>query len=183
MPGLFTLKIRSAVTAPAVTLSLCAATPADADSIAALYAHYVLCSSSSFELHAPSPAIITERLQGIVSAGLPYLVAKTSAHGIVGYAYASPWKIRAAYHYSVEDSVYIAPDQQRKGAGKALLAALIQRCQTIGKKQMVAVITDADSAASVALHHRLGFRAVGVLRNIGYKFDRWHDTLLMQRAL
>ena len=155
---------------------------ADADAVATIYAHYVCHSTASFEQHPPDTVAIAQRMRTITEQNLPYLVAESNRR-ITGYAYASPWRSRAAYRYSVEDSVYVAADMQRRGIGSALLVALIARCEPIGIRQMVAVIGDSSSIPSIELHRRLGFRQIGALRDIGYKFDRWLDTVLMQRAL
>ena len=102
---------------------------------------------------------------------------------LVGYAYAGPYRTRPAYRFTVENSVYVAHDSHRRGVGKALLQALIEACTEKGFRLMVAVIGDSKQAASIGLHEAAGFKHAGVFENIGYKFDRWLDSVLMQRAL
>lgn len=162
-----------------------AAVPGDLDAIAAIYAHHVESGIGSFEIDAPDTAEMLRRWHDVVQRGLPYLVATLSPHNatIAGYAYASPYRARPAYRYTVEDSVYVDPTCMGRGAGRALLAAIIDACAPLGYRQMVAVIGGSDNAASIALHAALGFERVGCLTAVGRKFDRWVDTVLMQRTL
>jgi len=102
---------------------------------------------------------------------------------VCGYAYATPWRPKPAYRYTVEDTVYISPAHTGRGLGRALLAALLTGCEQAGARQVIAVIADTGSDASAALHRRLGFTPAGRLRRVGYKHGRWIDTLLMQREL
>jgi phosphinothricin acetyltransferase len=122
------------------------------------------------------------RFAQLREGGFPYLVAE-GAGEVVGYAYAGPYRTRPAYRFTVEDSIYIAPDHQRRGIGRALLDTLISQAQARGFSQMIAVIGDSDQPASIGLHTAAGFRMVGTFEAIGFKFDRWLDTVLMQRAL
>ena len=170
--------------APA-SITVRAAAPADLEAIAAIYAHHVEAGTASFELDAPSAEEMHRRWNEIVECGLPYLVATLAPHDatIAGYAYASLYRSRPAYRYTVEDSVYVDPTCTGRGAGRALLAAIIDACTPLGYRQMVAVIGGADNAASIGLHAALGFERVGCLTAVGRKFDRWLDTVLMQRAL
>ena len=121
-------------------------------------------------------------MAAIQDAGLPYLVAVVS-DWIVGFAYAGPFRPRAAYRYTVEDSIYIAPDAVGSGVGRALLREVITVCERLGKRQMIAVIGDSGNAASVGLHASLGFSHSGVGRSVGFKHGRWVDIVWMQRAL
>jgi L-amino acid N-acyltransferase YncA len=114
--------------------------------------------------------------------GLPFLVAE-SADQIAGYAYAGPWRSRAGYRHSVEDSIFVAPDQTGQGTGKRLLSQLIAGCEQAGQRQMIAVIAATPDESSVRLHMALGFGVAGRLRDVGYKQGQWIDTILMQRAL
>ncbi|MCL6650352.1 MAG: GNAT family N-acetyltransferase [Chloroflexi bacterium] len=114
--------------------------------------------------------------------GLPYLVAEQDGV-VLGYAYAGPFRLRAAYRYTVEDSVYVSPDAVGKGVGKALLTALIAACEALGLRQLVAVIGDSGNAASIGLHTAMGFEKQGVFPSMGYKFGRWVDLVWMQRPL
>lgn len=162
-----------------------AAVPADLEAIAAIYAHHVESGTGSFELDAPGAHEMHRRWRDVVERGLPYLVATFELHGatIAGYAYASLYRARPAYRYTVEDSVYVDPTCGGRGVGRALLAAIIDACAPLGYRQMVAVIGGSDNAASIGLHAALGFERVGCLTAVGRKFDRWIDTVLMQRAL
>ena len=159
-----------------------AARPDDLDAIRAIYGAEVLEGTASFELEPPDLAEITRRYGAIRDRGLPYLVA-TAGGQVVGYAYAGPYRPRAAYRYSVENSVYVARDARRTGVGAALLDALIVHAGAAGMRQMVAIIGDSAHLASIRLHERAGFRLVGTLTDIGFKHGRWLDTVIMQRAL
>ena len=160
-----------------------AAADADLPAIAELYAHHVLAGTASFEVAAPTVDEMRRRRRDVLSHGLPYFVASLSDTALAGYAYATEYRSRVAYRHTVEDSVYVDPVCVRRGAGRALLAAVIAACETLGYRQMVAVIGGSDNAASISLHAALGFRHAGVLPAVGRKFDRWIDTVLMQRAL
>lgn len=158
------------------------ATDDDMASVQAIYAHHVLTSLATFEEVPPTVAEMAARRRAVVAAGLPYLVAE-GAGEVVGYAYAGPYRARPAYRHTVEDSVYVAAAQDGRGVGSALLQALIGRCEGGPWRQMLAVIGDSGNAGSIALHRRLGFQDAGVLRDVGFKFGRWVDTVLMQRPL
>ena len=159
------------------------ATPADIPHIVRIYAPAVLTGSSSFELEPPDEMEMARRMVSVIDGGYPYLAAEIGGR-FAGYAYASVYRTRPAYRFSVEDSIYIDPDMQRRGIGRALLDALIAECTRRGFRQMLAVIGDSpNQAASVGLHETCGFRVVGQLPGIGHKFGRWVDTLLMQREL
>ena len=160
-----------------------AAVAGDLAAIAAIYTHHVETGLGTFELAAPDGAEMRRRWQDVVERGLPYLVAVLPERAVAGYAYASPYRARPGYRYTLEDSVYVDPDCTGQGAGRALLAALIAACAPLGYRQMVAVIGGSDNAASIGLHAALGFERVGCLTAVGRKFDRWVDTVLMQRAL
>jgi phosphinothricin acetyltransferase len=159
------------------------ATAADMAAIAAIYATAVLNGTASFELDPPDAAEMTARWQKIAEAGLPYIVAETGG-AVAGYAYAGPYRPRPAYRFTLEDSIYIAPDRQGAGIGSALMGALIARAEATGARQLLAVIGDPpNQAASVALHSGFGFERVGLLPAVGWKAGAWRDTLLMQRPL
>jgi phosphinothricin acetyltransferase len=125
---------------------------------------------------------MTRRFASLRADGYPYLVAEHDG-AIVGFAYAGPYHRRAAYHWSVEDSIYVAPRAQRRGVGRLLLERLLDQAQRDGFRQMIAVIGDSANTGSIELHRMLGFRRVGTFENIGFKFGRWLDSVLMQRAL
>jgi L-amino acid N-acyltransferase YncA len=162
--------------------SLRPARPGDAEAIAAIYAHHVRTCAATFELDPPPAAEMDRRRRDIESLGLPYLVAEADG-AVVGYAYASRFRPRIGYRYTVEDSVYIHPAHTGRGLGRLLLARLIDECATLGARQMVAVIGDSANQPSLRLHESFRFRRVGVLEQVGWKFDRWFDAILMQRAL
>jgi phosphinothricin acetyltransferase len=156
-----------------------------ADDIAAvrtIYAHHVTHGLGTFETAIPTLAEMQARHERITGSGLPYLVG-TDRDRIVGYAYASQFRPRAAYRHTVEDSIYVAPDATGRGCGRALLEALIERCAGLGLRQMIAVIGDSANAGSIAVHRACGFADAGLLKGVGRKFDRWVDVVLMQRAL
>lgn len=159
------------------------ATPNDIAAITRIYAHAVLHGTASFEIEPPSGTEMARRQRGLSDGGYPFLVAERD--GVVaGYAYAGPYRDRPAYHWSVEDSVYVDPQMQRRGVGRVLLAALIEAAEQGGFRQMIAVIGDsAQQTPSIALHRALGFRLAGTLAHVGYKNGRWLDSVLMQRAL
>jgi L-amino acid N-acyltransferase YncA len=151
--------------------------------IAAIYAEAVLSGTASYEIVPPTLAEMTRRWRELVSKGFPHLVA-IRERDLLGYAYAGPYRPRHAYRFSVEDSIYIAPAAQRGGIGRALLSQLIATCETLGFRQMIAVIGGGtEHPASVKLHEKLGFRQVGVIEGSGFKHGKWLDTVLMQRPL
>ena len=154
----------------------------DLPAIAAIYAHHVRHGLASFEEEPPSVDELGRRREDILVAGFPYLVAETDA-GVAGYAYASLYRTRSAYRFTLEDSVYVAHDATGRGIGRALLGALLPACEATGARQMIAVIGDSANHASIGLHAAFGFTHVGVLRSVGFKFGRWVDSVLMQRAL
>lgn len=157
--------------------------PDDIATTTRIYAIEVREGSASFELAAPDEAEMTRRFETIRDAGLPYLVAEDTSGQILGYAYAGTYRPRPAYGATVENSVYVAAEARGRGVGRALLAALIERCRQAGKREMIAVIGDSANLGSIALHRALGFRDAGVLRNVGRKHGRWLDTVLMQYTL
>ena len=164
-------------------VSIRPATPDDIAAITRIYAHAVLHGSASFEIEPPSEAEMARRRWTLADGGYPYLVAELDST-VAGYAYAGPYRSRPAYHWSVEDSVYVDPQMQRRGVGRVLLAALIEAAERGGFRQMIAVIGDsARQTPSIALHRALGFHTVGTLAHVGYKNGRWLDSVLMQRAL
>ncbi|MFQ5764791.1 MAG: GNAT family N-acetyltransferase, partial [Rhodospirillales bacterium] len=134
------------------------------------------------EMVPPDVAEMTRRRDALLEAGYPYRVAEV-AGAVRGYAYASSYRPRPAYRYTVENSVYVARDTQRRGIGRRLLEDLIGRCTALGFRQMIAVIGDSDNASSIGLHRDLGFAEIGTLPSVGFKFGRWVDSVTMQRAL
>ena len=158
------------------------ATTADIPAITAIYAHAVRHGTASFELEPPTEGEMTRRMQAVLDGKFPYLAAEIDGK-LAGYAYASLYRTRPAYRFTVENSVYVAADMHRRGVGKALLQRLIDECTARGYRQMIAVIGDSDQAASIGVHKACGFEPAGNLRSIGWKFGEWLDTPLMQRAL
>ena len=156
--------------------------PHHVPAVQAIYSHYVLHDLCSFEEEVPTAPQMEARRADVLARGLPYLVAMKDGE-VAGYAYASPYRSRSAYRHTVEDSIYVAPDMQGHGIGKVLLQEVIRRCTESGFTQMVAVVGNSANAGSQRVHQSLGFETVGVLRNVGFKFGQWVDTVLMQRAL
>ncbi|MFE9332553.1 GNAT family N-acetyltransferase [Streptomyces sp. NPDC006925] len=152
---------------------------ADLAAVADIYAHYVTDTVVTFDQTPPSADDWRRRFEELSGRGLPFLVAELGTE-IAGYAYAGPWRPKPAYRYTVEDSVYLAPDRTGRGLGSALLARLLRECGPAGVQQMVAVIADTGSDASAALHRRHGFTPAGRLTAVGRKQGRWVDTVLMQ---
>jgi phosphinothricin acetyltransferase len=164
-------------------VTLRAAARADLTQITAIYAEQVACGSASFEYTPPSIAEMERRYDAIAAAGYPYFVAESGQGVTVGYSFASAYRSRPGYRYTVEDSVYVAPAAAGCGIGRMLLARLIEACTQRGDRLMVAVIGDVGNAASVALHRALGFVDVGRMPGVGWKFGLWIESLLMQRPL
>ena len=163
-------------------VSLRTATSADIAAITRIYADAVARGTASFELEPPDVAEMARRQQALLTRNFPYIVAE-QAGAVVGYAYAGPYRDRRAYDWSVEDSLYIAPELHRRGIGRLLLTRLIVESETRGFRQMIGVIGDTANTASVAVHAAVGFRLIGNFQSIGFKHGRWLDTVLMQRAL
>jgi L-amino acid N-acyltransferase YncA len=158
------------------------AQPRDLAVITAIYDDAVRHGTASFELDPPDQAEMARRYETLRAGGYPYLVAELDGD-VVGYAYAGPYRARPAYRWSVEDSIYVAPQAQRRGIGSALLARLLAEAEAGGFRQMLAVIGDSANTGSVELHRAAGFRLIGTFENVGFKFGRWLDTVLMQREL
>ena len=154
----------------------------DFPAVQAIYAHHVRSSLATFEVEPPAIGEMTRRHADVVGRGLPYLVAELDGR-LLGYGYAAPYRARPAYRYTIENSIYVAEDSRGHGVGRAVLAAVIARCEALGYRQMVAVIGDSANMASIGLHKALGFQQVGLLPAVGFKFGRWVDSVLMQRAL
>jgi L-amino acid N-acyltransferase YncA len=154
----------------------------DVARVTAIYAYHVRHGVASFEDVPPAAAEIARRRSDILGRGLPYLVAE-HAGSVIGYAYASPYRTRAGYRFTLEDSIYVDAAEVGRGIGRALLGDLIERCSALGYRQMIAVIGGSDTWPSIRLHEALGFTRAGVLPAVGFKFGGWVDTILMQRAL
>ena len=164
-------------------ISIRPAALADVPAIAEIYAHAVRTGTASYELEPPLVEEMAARFQALAAGSHPYFVAENQ-DGILGYAYAGPFRPRRAYRFMVEDSIYLAPAAQGRGIGRQLLSALVETCTRLGFRQMVAVIGDGRrNQASVRLHEALGFRHSGLLEGSGYKHGRWLDTVFMQLSL
>jgi phosphinothricin acetyltransferase len=157
-------------------------TDADLPAIHAIYAHHVLHGTASFEEVPPELAEMARRRAAILARGLPYLVAESDGR-VLGYAYAAPYRTRSAYRFTLEDSVYVAADALGRGTGRLLLRAVLAQAEGSGHRQMLAMIGDSANHASVALHAAAGFRHLGTFTAVGFKFGRWLDVVMMQRAL
>ena len=158
------------------------ARPEDLPRIHEIYVHHVLNGLASFEETPPDLAEMTRRFEATRAQGLPYLAAEAELE-VQGYAYAGPYRLRPAYRFSVENSVYVAPGREGRGVGRALLEELIARCTALGRRQMIAVVGDSGHLPSIAFHESLGFTRIGTLRAVGFKFGRWVDSVILQRAL
>jgi phosphinothricin acetyltransferase len=158
------------------------AMPADLAAITAIYEHAVRFGTATFELVPPDLEEMTRRYTSLTSGGFPYLVAMLDAK-LAGYAYAGPYRPRPAYRFTVENSVYLEPSAQQRGIGTLLLQRLIAESQSRGYRQMIAVIGDSANAGSIGVHRKTGFQMIGTHPNVGFKFGRWLDTVMMQLAL
>ncbi|UPY35163.1 GNAT family N-acetyltransferase [Sediminicoccus sp. KRV36] len=154
----------------------------DLPAITAIYAHWVTHGRASFELDPPDLAEMTRRRATVQAGGYPYLVAEHAGQ-VLGYAYASLYRARPAYRFTVENSVYVRPGEARQGAGRALLDELVTRCTASGFRLMIAVIGDSANTASIRLHGAAGFQHAGLLPGTGWKHGQWVDTVLMTREL
>jgi L-amino acid N-acyltransferase YncA len=159
-----------------------AAATSDMDAIAHIYAHQVNHGTGTFETEPPDSSEIGRRWSEVTTRGLPWLVADDGGD-VVGYAYAGPYRPRVAYRHTVEDSIYVRADRLGSGIGRLLMPALISATKACGMHQMIAVIGDSGNLASIHLHRRFGFQDAGLLKDVGFKFGRWLDTVFMQRSL
>jgi L-amino acid N-acyltransferase YncA len=158
------------------------ATEADLPAITKIYEHAVLHGTATFELVAPDLAEMTRRFRALMDGGFPYFVGVLDGR-VGGYAYAGPYRPRPAYRFTVENSIYLDPAIHRRGLGLVLLRRLIEECEQRGYRQMIAVIGDSANAGSVGVHARCGFQMIGTHPNVGLKFGRWLDTVMMQLPL
>lgn len=154
----------------------------DSPALAAIYGDACLHGTGTFEEVPPDAAEMAARLAAVRARGLPYVVAEIDGQ-VAGLAYAAPFRLRAAYRYTVEDSVYVSPDFKGQGVGRAVLERVIADCEALGLRQIMAVIGGSENAGSIGLHRSLGFTQQGVMPAVGFKFDRWMDIVLMQRPL
>ena len=154
----------------------------DAACILAIYNHAVANVTATFDTEPMALADMQAKLASLLEGGYPWLVAEADGQ-VLGYAYAGPYRPRRAYRFSIENSVYVAEAARGQRLGSQLMSVLIKVAEAGPWQQMIAVIGDSNNAASVALHKAHGFQDVGILRNVGFKFDRWLDTVVMQRSL
>jgi len=154
----------------------------DLDAIARIYGHHVQHGTGTFETTPPTPAEMATRRADVLGKGLPWLVAEEDGH-VIGFAYGNWFKPRPAYRFSVEDSIYLAPEAAGKGLGRALLAELLATLERGGVRKVMAVIGDSANAGSIGVHTALGFTHVGVVKSCGWKFERWLDIVLMEKTL
>jgi phosphinothricin acetyltransferase len=155
---------------------------ADLPAMLAIYEPEVRHGTATFEIEPPDLLEFGQRLRRLDQRGLPWLVAE-GAEGVLAYAYAAPYHQRPAYGLTVEDSIYVEPAARGRGVGRSLLGAVIAAAAARGMRQMVALIGDSANVGSIRIHEARGFAAVGTLRQVGRKFDRWLDVVIMQRAL
>jgi len=154
----------------------------DIDQISAIYAHHVLHGTGTFEIEAPSVVDMAQRRADVLGKQLPYLVAVNGAE-VIGFAYCNWFKPRPAFRYSAEDSIYLAPGAAGQGLGRALLTELCSQAARVGVRKLIAVIGDSANHGSIEVHRRVGFKPAGILTSCGWKFDRWLDVVLMDKAL
>ena len=164
------------------TLHIRPSTPADLTEITRIYGHAVRHGTGTFELDVPDEAEMAKRRDGVLANGLPWLIAERDGR-VLGYAYANHFRPRRAYRFCLEDSIYLDESARGQGVGRALLAELLAQCEARGARQMLAVIGDSANAGSVGVHRACGFEDVGVFKSAGWKFGRWLDVVLMQKAL
>ena len=158
------------------------ATEADLPAITEIYEHAVRHGTATFELDPPDLAEMTRRYRALMDGGYPHFVALLDGR-IAGYAYAGAYRPRPAYRFTVENSIYLDPAIHRRGIGLVLMQRLIVECEARGYRQMIAVIGDSANAGSIGVHTRCGFEMIGTHPNVGLKFGRWLDTVMMQRDL
>jgi L-amino acid N-acyltransferase YncA len=166
-----------------MNFSIRPANKGDISQIQAIYAHHVLTGTGTFEIHPPDEAEMHTRMAKVAAYRLPWLVSVDANEAVTGYAYAGPFRERAAYDGTVEDSIYVAERAIGQGIGRALLADLIDGCSQRGIREMLAVIGDSANQASIRLHRSLGFMESGTLTRVGFKFGRYLDVVILQKSL
>ena len=159
------------------------ATETDIPDMLEIYNHYVANSTVTFDEDALTLKELRSKFRHMAKLGYPWLVAESPGHQILGYAYVSQWKPKAAYRFTVEDSIYLGPASTGKGLGKVLMAALLDAAKAAGIKEIIAVIADRGAEASIAMHKNFGFKEIGHMGKVGFKFDRWLGTVLLQKSL
>jgi phosphinothricin acetyltransferase len=168
---------------PAFEYTIRDATAADLPHVREIYNHYVMNSTVTFDEEGMTLADLKHKFQKITAKKMPFLVAESPGGQLLGYAYVYPWKEKAAYRFTVENSIYLGPASTGKGLGKVLLKELIDRSKAAGLKEIIAVIADRGAEASIAMHKSFGFKEIGHMGKVGFKFNRWLGTVLMQKSL
>lgn len=168
---------------PPFSYALREARPADLPHILAIYNHYVANSTVTFDEQPLSLRELRSKFQHLQKLRMPYLVAESPGGDLLGSAFVAPWKQKSAYRYTGESSIYLGPAATGKGLGRALLAELIERSRAAGLRELIAVVADQGAEASLALHEAFGFREIGRMGRVGYKFERWLGTILLQKSL
>jgi L-amino acid N-acyltransferase YncA len=168
---------------PAFAYELRDATERDVPDMRAIYNHYVLNSTVTFDEDPLTLAEMRAKFRAVEKLKYPWLVAVSPRGEILGYAYVTPWKPKAAYRYTVENSIYLGAAATGKGLGSALMAELLVRSKAAGIREIIAVIADKGADASIAMHERFGFTSQGHMGKVGFKFGRWLGTVLMQKSL
>lgn len=159
------------------------ATEADLPWVREIYNHYVANSTVTFDEKPWSLRVLKSKFAKVRALGYPFLVAESRSGVILGFAYVYPWKEKAAYRFTVENSIYLGPASTGKGLGRALLGELLERSRTAGVKEVIAVIADRGAEASIALHEQFGFRKSGEMARVGFKFGRWLGIVMLQKSL
>lgn len=167
---------------PSPVTTIRPSTEDDLDAITAIYAWNVSNGAGTFELDPPDRHEMARRRLDVLDKGLPWLVVEADS-AVLGYAYANHFRPRKAYRFCLEDSVYLADAARGRGLGRVLLAELIARCEALGARQMLAIIGDSANLGSIGVHRTLGFETIGTMASVGWKFGRWLDVVLMQKAL
>jgi L-amino acid N-acyltransferase YncA len=165
------------------TFAIRPAGEADLPYVRDIYNHYVANSTVTFDEDAMTLAEWRQKFARLSAQGMPFLVAENPAGEVLGYALVQPWKAKAAYRFTVENSIYLRPASTGKGLGRALLDALLDACRDAGIREVIAVIADRGADASIAMHERFGFREIGRMGRVGFKFDRWLGTVLLQKSI
>jgi L-amino acid N-acyltransferase YncA len=168
---------------PAFSYTIRDATQADLPSVREIYNHYVMNSVVTFDEKPMTHADMRKKFEKVTGKKMPFIVAESQSGQLYGYAYVYPWKEKAAYRFTVENSIYLGPAATGRGLGTALLGELIERSRAAGLKEIIAVIADRGAEASIAIHKKFGFVEIGHMGKVGFKFERWLGTVLMQKSL
>jgi len=168
---------------PEFSFSIREAAERDIPDMREIYNHYVLNSTVTFDEDAMTLAEMRKKFRTVQNLHFPWILAESPRGQVLGYAYVIPWKPKAAYRYTVENSIYLGPASTGKGLGKALMAELLERSKAAGIKEVIAVIADKGAEASIAMHEKFGFKHVGHMGKVGFKFGRWLGTEMLQKSL